>query len=358
MASVTETFPTIPQTPAPPTRQEPPQPKRRRGGFWKKAILVLLTLAVIAVFGAIAWIQNTESKITRISSDELVSLATVAPAAPGAAPGPVNFLVIATDDRSNLPDDWDDGWFGEFAGRRTDVIMLAHMIPGERIQLLSLPRDLKVDIDGHGTNRLNASFVFGGPDLLVKTVQEVTGIPVHHYVEIDFGGFGRIVDSLGGVTIDFPYNTRDNNSGLWVGAGTHQLDGEMALAYARSRHTEIYKDGKWQGSGGGDIARTQRQQELMVQMFDEVTSPSSAFNLPTFLPTLADNITADEGLGLGLIADLGRSALGLRTGDIERATLPVENYKGSDGRAYVVPTDGADAVIQAFLDGDPYPADG
>lgn len=354
MASVTETFPTIPQTPPPPSREEPPKP-RRRFGFWKKAFLVVLTLAVLGVFGAIAWIENTENKITRIPSTELESLATVAPAAPGVDPGPINFLVIATDDRSNLPDDWDEGWFGEFAGRRTDVIMLAHMIPGERIQLLSLPRDLMVDIDGHATNRLNASFVFGGPDLLVKTVQDVTGIPVHHYVEIDFGGFGRIVDSLGGVTIDFPYNTRDNNSGLWVGAGSHTLDGEMALAYARSRHTEIYKDGKWQGSGGGDIARTQRQQELMVEMFDEVTSPSSAFNLPGFLPTLADNITADEGLGLGLIADLGRSALGLRSGDIERATLPVKNFKGSDGRAYVVPTEDADAVIQAFLDGKPYP---
>ena len=355
MASVTDTFPAIPKTVAPPPQQQPP---RRRGGFLRKAVLAMLVIAVLAVFGAIWYVDSTENRITRIASEELESLSTLPPAAAGVDPGPVNFLVIATDDRSNVPDDWDDGWFGEFSGRRTDVIMLAHMIPGERIQLLSLPRDLMVDIDGHGTNRLNASFVVGGPDLLVKTVQEEIGIPVHHYVEIDFGGFGEIVDSLGGVTIDFAYPSRDNKSGLYVEAGTQTLDGEMALAYARSRHTEILKDGTWQNGGGGDINRTQRQQDIMVQLFNQVTSPSSAFNLPGFLPTLADNITADEALGIGLIAELGRSALGLRSGDIERATLPVKNHKGSDGRAYVVPVDGADALIDAFLTGEPYPQQG
>ncbi len=353
MSSVTDTFPTIPKTPAPPPPTQ--QPPRKKGwGFFKKTLLVALSLAVILVFAAIAYVNATENRITRIASSELASLSTVAPVAPGGSPAPVNFLVIATDDRYNLPDDWEDN-FGEFAGRRTDVIMLAHMVPGERIQLLSIPRDLMVEIDGHGTNRINASFVFGGPDLLIKTVQQKTGIPVHHYVEIDFGGFGRIVDSLGGVTVDFPYATRDAKSGLDVEAGSQKLNGEMAVAYARSRQTEILKDGSWQSGNGGDIARTQRQQEIMVRMFDQITSPSSAFNLPTFLPTLADNITADEALSLGLMADLGRNALTLRSGSIERATLPVKNHKGSDGRSYVVPTEEADAVIAAFLVGDPYP---
>ncbi len=352
MASPTDTFPAIPKTVAAPP---PPEQPRKKRGLFRKAFLVVLVVAVLSVFGAIAYVDNTAGRITRIASDELVSLATVAPVAAGGVAEPTNFLVIATDDRSNLPADWDEGWFGEFAGRRTDVIMLAHMVPGERIQLLSLPRDLMVDIEGHGTNRLNASFVFGGPDLLVKTVQQETGIPVHHYVEIDFGGFGRIVDSLGGVTVDFAYPTRDNNSGLWVEAGSQKLNGEMAVAFARSRHTELLKDGQWRSESGGDIARTQRQQEIMVRLFEQITSPSSAFNLPSFLPTLADNITADEALSLGLMAELGRSALGLRSGDIERATLPVKLHKGSDGRSYVIPVSEAEAVIAAFLVGDPYP---
>ena len=343
----TEEFPTTATTPPPAA----PPPTKRKGGFGKKAVLVLLAFALVAIFGTIGYVMWTESKIDRIDSAELTSLATLAPG----TSDPVNFLVIATDDRSNLPDDWNEDAFGEFAGRRTDVMMLAHMVPGERIQLLSLPRDLMVDIDGNGTNRLNASYVVGGPDLLIKTVQEETGIPVHHFVEIDFGGFGRIVDSLGGVTFDFPLAARDSKSGFATEAGTQTLDGEMAVAYARSRQYEVYENGSWSGTGGGDIARTQRQQDIMVQLFDQVASPSSAFNLPTFLPTFADNITADEGLSLGLMTDLGRAALGLSSTDIDRVTLPVKNHKGNDGRAYVVPTEDAPTVIAAFIAGDPYP---
>jgi LCP family protein required for cell wall assembly len=350
----TDTFPSIPKTPPPPPPPPPPPtptPGKRKGGFAKQALLALLVLAIVGVFGTIGYVTWTESKIDRIDASELESLSTVPPGS-GA---PVNFLVIATDDRESLPEDWNEDAFGEFAGRRTDVMMLAHMIPGERIQLLSLPRDLMVDIEGNGTNRLNASYVVGGPDLLVKTVQQETGIPVHHFVEIDFGGFGRIVDSLGGVTFDFPVAARDGKSGFAVEAGTHTLDGEMAVAYARSRQYEVYENGSWSGTGGGDIARTQRQQDIMVQLFDQVASPSSAFNLPTFLPTFADNITADEGLGLGQMTDLARAALGLRSADIDRITLPVKNHKGSDGRAYVIPTDDAAAVLIAFEAGDPYP---
>ncbi|MEN8235606.1 MAG: LCP family protein [Actinomycetota bacterium] len=347
MNTTTDTFPAVPQTPPPP----PPVPQKRKGGFAKKAFLVLLVLTVVGVFGTIGYVKWTENKIDRIPSDELVSLATTIPG----ASEPLNFLIIATDDRSTLPDDWDADAFGDFAGRRTDVMMLAHMVPGERIQLLSLPRDLKVDIEDHGTNRLNAAFVLGGPDLLIKTVQQNTGIPVHHYVEIDFGGFGRIVDSLGGVTLDFDLPGRDQKSGFQVDAGTHTLDGEEAVAFARSRSYEVLKDGSWQGTGGGDIARTQRQQEILVQLFDQVASPSSAFNLPSFLPTVADNITADEALSLALMADLGRSALSLQSSNFDRVTLPVKNYKGSDGRAYVIPTEEAKAVISAFEAGDPFP---
>jgi LCP family protein required for cell wall assembly len=344
----TDTFPAIPQTPPPP----PPAPTKRKGGFAKKAFLTLLVLAVVGVFGTIGYLKWTEGKIDRISRSELTSLQTIAPG----SGEPLNFLIIGTDDRSNLPDDWDEGAFGDFAGRRTDVMMLAHIVPGERIQLLSLPRDLKVDIEGHGTNRLNAAFVLGGPDLLIKTVQQATGIPVHHYVEIDFGGFGRIVDSLGGVTLDFPYAGRDLKSGFAVDAGTQTLNGEQAVAFVRSRSYEELRDGSWQGTGGGDIARTQRQQEVLVRLFDQVTSPSSAFNLPGFLPTVADNITADDALGLALMADLGRSALSLPSSSIDRVTLPVKNSRGSDGRAYVVPTDDAKAVLIAFENGDPFPS--
>ncbi len=344
MSQITETFPEIP-------RVEPPeQPKRRRWSFAQKAVIFLLSMMVIAAFGVYGFLRYTEGKIDRIAASDLTSLEPVA--AGGGAP--VNFLLVGVDDRSTLPDDWDDT-FGEFAGRRTDVIMIAHLVPGRSIQMVSVPRDWKASIPGHGTNRINAAYVLGGPDLLVQTVQSETGIPINHYVEIDFAGVGAIVDSLGGVTLDFTYPGRDLKSGFEIDAGRHTLDGEQAVAYSRSRKYQELRNGEWVSSRGGDIARTGRQQEILMALFAQVTSPSAAFNLASFLPTFADQISADEGLTLGLMADLGRDALTLDSRSIDARTLPVENSKGSDGRAYVVPIDTTQSFIDAFIAGDPFP---
>ena len=347
MPSVTETFPEIPRVEA--TPPDGPPPKRRRWSRAQKFFLFLLGLAVVVVFGGYAFLQYTESRIDRISASELTSLQPVATSGE-----PINILLVGVDDRSNIPNDWDDT-FGEFAGRRTDVLMVAHIVPGGSIQMLSIPRDWKSDIPGHGTNRVNAAYVLGGPDLLVETVQSETGIPINHYVEIDFGGVGAVVDSLGGVTLDFTYPGRDLTSGFEIDAGRHTLDGEQAVAYARSRKYQELRNGQWEGAGGGDIARTGRQQQVLIALFSQVTSPSSAFNLTSFLPTFADQITADEGLTLGRMADLGRAALSLDSRSIDAATLPVQNSKGSDGRSYVVPVDATQSYIDAFMAGNPFP---
>lgn len=349
MPSTTETFPETPRVQGDPPGD--PGSGGRRWSLAQKLVLGVLGMMVVLVFGGYGFLQFTEGKIDRIEASELTSLETIATGSDEI----VNVLVVGVDDRSTLPDDWDSRRYGVAAGRRTDVMILAHLVPGERIQMLSIPRDLKVDIPGHGTNRINASYVLGGPDLLVQMIQAETGIPVHHYIEIDFAGVGAIVDSLGGVALDFNYPARDTTSGFTTEAGRHTLHGEQAVAYARSRHYEILKNGQWTSNAAGDISRTGRQQEILIAMFRQVTSPASAFNLPTFLPTFADQITADEGLDLGRMADLGRDALTLQSKDIDNATLPVKNSKGSDGRAYVVPTDAAQAVIDAFLAGEPFP---
>jgi LCP family protein required for cell wall assembly len=345
MPSVTETFPEIPRVETP----QPPAPRKRRWSRGQKAFLGLLFVAVVVVFGGYAFLQYTESRIERIAASELESLQPVATSG-----APVNILLVGVDDRSSIPDDWDDT-FGDFAGRRTDVIMVAHIVPGGSIQMLSIPRDWRSNIPGHGTNRINASYVIGGPDLLVQTVQAETGIPINHYVEIDFGGVGAIVDSLGGVTLDFTYPGRDLTSGFEIDAGRHTLDGEQAVAYARSRKYQELRNGQWQSAGGGDIARTGRQQQVLLALFDQVTSPSSAFNLPSFLPTFADQIRADEGLTLGRMTDLGRDALSLDSRSVEAATLPVDLLRGDDGRSYVVPVAETQSYIDAFLAGEPFP---
>lgn len=330
----------MPQAPAVP---EPPR-KKRRG---LKVLLWLLLIAVFAVFGAIAFLVYTDSRIDKIPADELTSLQSVA--------GIRNVLIVGTDSRENLPDDF-EGKFGDFSGSRTDVIMVAHFTGG-RAQLLSLPRDLKVQIPGHGTNKINAAFVFGGPDLLVQTVQDNFGIPINNYVEIDFLGFANVVDALGGVQMTFDNAARDAKSGLDVEAGTQVLNGEQALAFARSRSYQELQGGSWVSVDGNDLGRTSRQQELLLTLFDQASSPGKAFNLPGFVSTFAEQIRADEGLSVSVMVEIGRSVLGLQSSEIDTKTLPVR-VSNEGGVSYVVPVEpAAAATIDAFNAGEPFPAD-
>jgi LCP family protein required for cell wall assembly len=344
MSDATETFPQIPPVP-PQSQGEPP---KRRWSAPQRILFVLLLLGAAGVFAGYGFLSYTEGKIDRIEAGDMSALN----AAPVPAGESINFLIVGVDDRSTIPDDWEDK-FGTFRGRRTDVMMLAHLTPDSGIQLLSIPRDLRADIPGHGTNRVNASYVLGGPNLLVETIQAETGVPIHHYVEIDFAGVGAVVDSLGGVTLDFTYAARDGKSGFTIEPGRHTLNGEQAVAYARSRHYEIFRNGAWESTGGGDLSRTGRQQEILIALFSQVTSPSSAFNIPSFLPTFADQITADEGLTLALMAQLGREVLSMDSRGIDALTLPVKYQRGEDGRSYVVPVDATSLVLKAFMAGSP-----
>jgi LCP family protein required for cell wall assembly len=313
----------------------------------KKVILGILILAVLGVFGAVGFIYFIDSKIDKIPDDELPSLE-----AEIEDNGIRNILIVGSDSREGLDDLTD---FGDFSGSRTDVIMVAHIVPGQGAQLLSLPRDLKMQIPGRETNRINAAFVFGGPDLLVRTIQDNLSIPIHHYVEIDFAGFANVVDSLGGITRTFDNPARDSKSGLDVDAGTIEMDGMTALQYARSRNYQELIDGSWKSVDGSDIGRTHRQQEVLLLMFDQATSKSAAFNLPSFASTFAEQIRADAGFSVNVMVELGRAALAMSSSEIETITLPVTNST-EEGRAYVVPIEPqATAVINAFIAGQPFP---
>ena len=187
-------------------------------------------------------------------------------------------------------------------------------------------------------------------------VSSLLGIDINHYIEIDFVGFAAVVDSLGGVELEFECAARDSKSGLAVEAGTQVLNGEEAVAYVRSRRYQENCGGSWNTDGSGDIGRAERQQALLLAIFDQAASPSGAFNLPSFATTFAEQIRADQGLSSGVILDLGRSALQMNRTDIQTAVLPVKNHS-EDGRSYVIMIQpDADDLLRAFRNGDPFPS--
>ncbi len=321
----------------------------------RRVLIGVLLFGVIVVFVAVGFALWTNSQIERLGADELPSLSAVS------IEGTRTFLIVGTDYRGDLPDEFEDV-FGSFEGSRTDTIMLANFTPGQGAQLLSIPRDLKVEIPGvdnsgspYGTNRINAAFVFGGPELLIATINQNLDVDVNHYMEIDLAGFAKLVDAVDGVQMLFEHPARDEKSGLDVDAGVEQLDGEQALAYVRSRKYQELRGGSWVTVDGNDIGRTQRQQQLLLSLFDQVASKKNIFNLPAFAATFAREVTVDAGLSLGVIVELGRAALELSLGNIDAATPPVIDEQGSDGRAYVVPYAASDAYLAAFRVGERLP---
>jgi LCP family protein required for cell wall assembly len=271
---------------------------------------------------------------------------------PSLAAGDGVYLIVGSDSRENLPDDLDQGFFGDFGGSRADVIILAQVADGRR-QLLSLPRDLKVEIPGHGVDKINAAYAYGGPDLLAETVAIATGIRPNHYLEVEFGGFAGIIDALGGIELDVPYAARDNKSGLVLEPGVQKVNGATALAYARSRSYEEFRDGQWVAQGGGDIARAARQREVLTKMMAGAASPSGLIRSPLVVTAVGSHLTADSEL---TIFDLARTGWDMRSAGVtESMTLPVFGSE-EGGVSYLVRDDpAATEVLNAFSARQPLP---
>jgi LCP family protein required for cell wall assembly len=171
---------------------------------------------------------------------------------PSEQPG-TTYLLVGSDSRRGLTaEERKELTTGDASGARTDTI----------------PRDSLVPIEGYGTTKINAAYAFGGPKLLVKTIESNTGIRVDDYVEIGFGGLVKVVDSLGGVEICPKDDLKDKDSGLDVEKGCQTADGRTALAYSRNRHS----------FGNGDIQRVQNQREVLGSISSEAKSPWTVLN--------------------------------------------------------------------------------
>lgn len=261
-----------------------------------------------------------------------------------------NYLLVGSDTRANVEgsglNEAATGNASEVTGQRSDTIMVLRREQNGAAYLLSLPRDLWVDIPGHDSSRINAAYAQGGAPLLAQTVTQELGIPIMHYVEVDFVGFTKIVDAIGGVRVCVYFEVRDRNSGLSIPPGCTNLDGQMALAYARSRYYEEFRDGDWREDPSADLGRIARQQNLILGAADAVldklrSNPMLAGDL---IRRVVPALTVDGGTDPVEAAQALRAAA---TEGMHSVQLPVEAAT-RNGNAVLELGNGADAVLDFF----------
>jgi LCP family protein required for cell wall assembly len=242
--------------------------------------------------------------------------------------GALNILVLGSDSRSGTANEELGG--GDSGGARSDTAMVVHVDAGRTsATVVSVPRDTLVTrpscpLPSGGTSRVsygsmfNSAFELGGPVCAVKTVESITHVRMDHFIEIDFSGFAKLVDALGGVDVTTTRDIDDDKSHLHLKAGTHHLDGTRALALARTRH----------GIGdGSDLGRIGLQQKLVKALLTRI-STTDLLTDPAKLYRVADAVTAsittDTGLdSLGELRELGQSLKGLSADRVTTVMMPV-----------------------------------
>ena len=241
--------------------------------------------------------------------------------------GAKNYLFAGIDEREGSED---------FKGR-TDTIMIYHISDwGKKDVLISIPRDARVNLDGHGWNKINAAYVYGGAEMLKDEIHELTGIKVDRTMLINFDGFIKVIDALGGVEITVDEPMHDPLSGSDFEPGTYVMSGEEALAFARNRKT-----------AKGDFDRVDRQKYLISEVMKQKLNASIIFKAPELISIFNEETRSDfstfDFINFGTI-------LLFSDKDIERITLPGESQT-IDGISYViVDEEEAREFLREYLD--------
>ena len=237
--------------------------------------VILGTLAVVLAL-LVAFAVNVTMRMGDGIDDATRSALT--PALPGQ---PFYMLLVGSDKSADRVASGDTG--GTF---RTDSIILARVDPiAAKVTLVSIQRDTKVDLDGYGTQKINAAYTLGGPSLLIREVSQLAGVPIAHYAELDFDSFVSVVDAIGGIDVNIPMDLDDDLAHLHVKAGQQTIDGDTALALCRARHA-------YDAYGSGDYFRTANQRMVLGAILKKGLSGNPVTMFAT-INAAADSCTTD-----------------------------------------------------------------
>jgi LCP family protein required for cell wall assembly len=239
-----------------------------------------------------------------------------------------NFLILGSDSRKGVRRQI--GTTQGSPGQRSDTIIVVTVDPRiNRTTVLSIPRDLRVEIPGFGLNKINTAFSHPhGNNLMVQTVEKLTGLPINHYVDINFIGFEGLVNALGGVPICINRPLFDQLAGLNLPhAGCYNLKGAQALAFVRARHV--------QGDNIPDFSRISRQQQFIRALIQKALSAGAIFKLPSLFNAIQDNLTRDDNLNLYELQDLSRKLADLGQQGVQFRIVPAVPLAPIDGIDYL-----------------------
>lgn len=270
---------------------------------------------------------------------------------PREASGPArNYLLVGSDSRENF----DPEGTGGDGCDCSDTLMVLRADPDYGPSLLSIPRDLWVDIAGRDRSaKINAAYGYG-PETVIRTVREELGIPIHHYVEIDFDGFVKLVDAIGGVEVCVDHLSRDRKTGLELQPGCQVVDGVTALQFARSRSFEEFIGDRWVGDRQWDYGRVRRQQAFVTSAIDGVME--QILDDPR---RLGDLVAAVSGLiKVDAQTDLVTAAAelsGMAGAGVRTYTLPVDEVRRGGQDALELKPE-AEEILDFFRGEGPPPA--
>lgn len=312
-----------PTRPARPTQRARREPRRADKPRWGVRLAAGLSVAVLGS-GALghAVMTGLDTGIQRV--DPFKDMKNRPQAGHG-----VNFLLVGTDGRDKITSDEKREYrLGGAPCHCTDTVMLVHLSADRtRASVISLPRDSYVELPAHldessgkqhGAHpvKLNAAYAEGGPNLTVRTVENMTRVKIDHYLEVDFTSFMKTVDAMGGVEICTAKPLHDSNTGLDLLPGTHRLSGGQALQYVRSRHVD----------GASDLGRMQRQQRFIAALIKQATHGGVLLNPVKFKEvssTLLGSVRADKGFGSEQMLALGQAMRDFTPSSSEFASVPV-----------------------------------
>lgn len=275
---------------------------------------------------------------------------------------PMTFLVVGSDSREGLSDkqvkQLHTGW--DVYGQRTDTMMLAHIGRDGSVSVVSLPRDSLAKIPAYtdeqgqkhdaSEQKLNSAYSYGGAPLLVQAVEQTTGVPIDHYLEVNFAGFVNMVDALGGVEVCVPAAIEDIPSGLSLPAGRSTLDGGKALAYVRAREFDPT----------ADVGRMKRQQAFVASMVHKAASSDvllDPLKANDVINAVMGSLNVDQTVDNDQVMALARKLSQVDPSKVTLRTVPIVGEKpmGAIGNVVLWDSAGAQGIFDALRNDTPIP---